>query len=472
MIGSPVLRRLFGDKAEIPLDQVHNQLLTGWGRTSPTRAGVLRPSSDEIISKLLTGQTERGVIARGLGRSYGDPAQNAGGTVIDMTSLAGVHDFDLVRATITVDAGISLADLADRIIPFGFFLPVTPGTQFVTVGGAIACDVHGKSHHADGSFAEHVLAMTLLTPTGELLDLTPDGTPEYFWATAGGVGLTGVILTATLRLPRIETAVFVVDTDRTKNLDEVMRLQSEEDDRYRYSVAWVDCIATGEHLGRSVLTRGNHALVSDLSDAGDAQLNRKTPPGLPTPPWAPSGLIRPATLKLLNEAWYRKSPARERQAIQSVDAFFYPLDMLQGWNRMYGATGFIQYQFVVPFDRHDVVKTIIEELATGGWPTSLAVLKRMGDGHGYMSFAIPGWTLAVDFPAGTSGLAEVLERFDRLVVKAGGRVYLAKDSRMRPEMIPAMYPALDRWREVLAILDPEQRMQSDMARRLRLRDVE
>ncbi len=467
-----MLRRLIGDKTELPLDQVQDQLLTGWGRTAPTRAGVIRPSNDEIISTSLTGKSGRGVIARGLGRSYGDPAQNAGGTVIDMTSLTGVHEFDIANATITVDAGVSLANLADRIIPFGFFLPVTPGTQFVTVGGAIACDVHGKSHHADGSFAEHVLAMTLLTPTGDLLHLTPDETPEYFWATAGGMGLTGVILTATLRLPRIETAVFVVDTDRTKNLDEVMRLQSEEDDRYRYSVAWVDCIATGANLGRSVLTRGNHALISDLPDPNKASLNRKTPPGLPTPPWAPSGLIRPATLKLLNEAWYRKSPAQERRAIQTIDAFFYPLDMLDRWNRMYGSAGFIQYQFVVPFERDDVVRTVVETLATEGWPTSLAVLKRMGDSHGYMSFALPGWTLAVDFPAGTSGLAALLERFDRLVLEAGGKVYLAKDSRLRPESIPAMYPLLDRWREVLATVDPEQRMQSDMARRLRLRDVE
>lgn len=467
-----MLRRLLGDKSDYPLDELQDELLTGWGRTAPTRASVIRPSNDEIISSLLTGTSDRGVIARGLGRSYGDPAQNAGGTVIVMTSLAGIHDFDINNATITVDAGISLATLADRIIPFGFFLPVTPGTQFVTVGGAIACDVHGKSHHADGSFGEHVLAMTLLTPAGDLLHLTPCETPEYFWATAGGMGLTGVILTATLRLPRIETAVFVVDTDRTQNLEEVMRLQSEEDDRYRYSVAWVDCIATGANLGRSVLTRGNHALLSDLTDPNQADLNRKTPPGLPTPPWAPSGLIRPATIRVLNEAWYRKSPAYERRAIQTVDAFFYPLDMFDRWNRMYGSTGFIQYQFVVPFERGDIVQTVIETLANDRWPTSVAVLKRMGDGHGYMSFALPGWTLAVDLPAGAPGLAALLERFDRLVLDAGGRVYLAKDSRLRPEAIPAMYPALDRWREVLATLDPEQRMQSDMARRLRLRNVE
>lgn len=467
-----MLRRLFGDETDLPLDQIQEKLLTGWGRTAPTRAGVIRPSNDEIISRLLTDSSPRGVIARGLGRSYGDPAQNAGGVVIDMTSRAAVHDFDIPNATITVDAGISLADLADRIIPFGFFLPVTPGTQFVTVGGAIACDVHGKSHHADGSFAEHVLAMTLLTPSGELLELTPEGTPEYFWATAGGMGLTGVILTATLRLPRIETAVYVVDTDRTKDLDEVMRLQSEEDVRYRYSVAWVDCIATGAHLGRSVLTRGNHATLADLSSPKEARLNRKTPPGIPTPPWAPTGLIRQSTLRLFNEAWYRKSPAHERQAIQTVDAFFYPLDMLTGWNRMYGSSGFIQYQFVVPFERDDVIRRVVETLATERWPTSLTVLKRMGPGRGYMSFPIPGWTLALDFPAATPGLAGLLERFDRTVLEAGGRVYLAKDSRLRPEIVPLMYPSIDRWREVLAILDPEQRMQSDMARRLRLREVE
>jgi decaprenylphospho-beta-D-ribofuranose 2-oxidase len=447
--------------------------LTGWGRTSPSRARVIHPDSYQAIEQALLDSPERGVIARGLGRSYGDPAQNAGGTVVAMTAYRKVHEFDLERGQITVDAGLSLAELTHMVLPFGFFLPVTPGTQHVTVGGAIACDIHGKNHHLDGSFGEHVRAMELLTPDGQRVLLSPESNADIFWATVAGMGLTGIVLQATIGLMRIETSKMLVDIDRTANLEEVMRLQAVEDDQYQYSVAWVDCVATGRSLGRSILMRGDHARLDQLpAKDRDAPLSRSSRPNVPAPPWAPSGLLRPASVRLFNEAWFRKAPLAKRQAVQTFDAFFYPLDVLSGWNRFYGDQGFLQYQLVVPDSRGDVVESVIEILASGRWPTALAVLKRTGGSQGHMSFALPGWTLAVDIPAGIDGLGPLLDSFDNRVTAAGGRVYLAKDSRMRPEMIPAMYPGYREWRKTLEKIDPQRRMRSDMERRLMLRETD
>lgn len=459
--------RVFGsESSEYPTDQ----LLTGWGRTAPSRATIYRPESDAEIAQIVAQRSPRGLIARGLGRSYGDPAQNAGGTVLDMTHHVGIHAFDVDRGVITVDAGVSLERLITLVLPFGFFLPVTPGTRFVTVGGAIASDIHGKNHHVDGSLAAHVTEFVLLSPSGEVRTITPESAPDLFWATAGGMGLTGIILRATIQLPRVETSRLIVDTDRTRDLDETMHLQSTGDDQYQYSVAWVDCISRGKALGRSILMRGNHATLADTGDTDSLQaLHDPSPPSVTAPPWMPSGLLRGSSVRLLNEGWYRKAPVREHGALQSIKKFFYPLDWIGEWNRFYGSSGFLQYQFVVPLDRHDVVRKVIETLADGGWPTALAVLKRMGPSRGPLSFAIEGWTLAIDVPAGLTGLQPLLDGFDRMVADAGGRIYLAKDSRMRPELVPVMYPEIDAWRQVVDSVDSERRMRSDLERRLSLR---
>lgn len=449
------------------------RLLTGWGRTAPTMATVSRPTAEADVSEMLASRPERGLIARGLGRSYGDPSQNAGGLVLDMTGLNNAHHFDVESGLISVEAGLSLQNLTSMILPFGFFLPVSPGTQFVTVGGAIACDIHGKNHHVDGSFCSHVMAIEMITPAGERVTASPEQNPELFWATAGGMGMTGIILQATLRLPSVETSRILVDTDRTRDLDEVMSLQQSGDERYQYSVAWVDCMARGSSLGRSILMRGNHARLQDL-DSGDraSALSTRPGPGVTAPPLVPSGLLRTSSVKLINKVWYRKAPRQERDALHTIKQFFYPLDWIGEWNRFHGPLGFLQYQFVVPDARQDVVRTVIEALADGGWPTSLAVLKRMGPGHGPLSFAIPGWTLAVDIPAGIPELNELLDRFDDLVADAGGRIYLAKDSRMRPELLPVMYPQLTGWRDTVAKVDPQRVMRSDLDRRLHLRAEE
>jgi decaprenylphospho-beta-D-ribofuranose 2-oxidase len=440
--------------------------LSGWGRTAATAADVVAPSDSDAVAAALADANGRGVLPRGLGRAYGDAAQNAGGRVVDTTGLTRVLDADFERGVARVEAGVSLDSLLDVFLPHGWFLPVTPGTALVTVGGAIASDVHGKNHHRDGSFCEHVSSLTLLTPGGERRVLGPDD--ELFWATAGGMGLTGVIVEATVRMTPVETAWVREDVERADDVDDCMARMEARDDSYRYSVAWIDCLARGRRLGRSVLLRGDHARRSELpTDVADP-LARKRGVRVPAPPWMPNGLLRRETIAAFNEAYYRRAPRLSQGRIVALDPFFYPLDGVNGWNRMYGSRGFLQYQFAVPFGREDAVREALERLSGRRVASFLAVLKRFGSQRGLISFPMPGWTLALDIPAGSPGLGSLLDGLDSLVAEAGGRVYFAKDSRLRPDLVEAMYPQLGRWRELQRSVDPEGRMHSDLSRRLGL----
>jgi decaprenylphospho-beta-D-ribofuranose 2-oxidase len=447
-------------------DRGQERLLTGWGRTAPTRARVLTPESVESVRSLLAAAGPRGVVARGLGRAYGDAAQNAGGDVLDMTRMAAFRFVDVERGVVTVEAGLSLDALISAMLPFGWFLPVTPGTAYVTVGGAIASDVHGKNHHRDGNFCEHVERMTLVTPAGDALTLEPED--DLFWATAGGMGLTGVVVEATIRMSRVETAHVVEDVERAANVDDCMARMEARDEDYRYSVAWIDCLARGKRLGRSVVLRGDHARVDDLAPKLRARpLERRRGLKLSAPPWAPNGLLRRETVAAFNEAYYRRAPKQATHVV-AIDPYFYPLDFVADWNRMYGGRGFLQYQFVVPFGREDALREALERLSSARTASFLAVLKRFGRQRGTISFPAPGWTLALDIPTGGPELAALLDGLDELVADAGGRVYLSKDSRLRPDLLAAMYPELERWRELQRSVDPDGLMRSDLARRVGL----
>jgi decaprenylphospho-beta-D-ribofuranose 2-oxidase len=443
------------------------EVLTGWGRTAPTTADVVRPADAACAAAVLASPRSRGAIARGLGRSYGDAAQNAGGTVVATAALDHMTWSDEAAGLLAVGGGTSLDAILRALVPRGWFVPVSPGTRWVSVGGAIAADVHGKNHHADGSFASHVTSLTLATPAGTR-EVTPTDDPDLFWATAGGMGLTGIILGATLRMLPIETSRVRVVTERAADLDDVMARMSSGDADHRYSVAWIDCLAQGRTLGRSVLTRGDHARVDALPAAARQHPLRFDPAAhLSVPAFVP-GLVNRTTVRLFNEAWFRKAKSHAT-TIEPISGFFHPLDAVRGWNRLYGPGGFVQYQFAVPFPAAAVVRTTLQRLSALRLPSFLAVLKRFGPADpGPLSFPIPGWTLALDLPARVDGLAGFLDALDELVAGAGGRVYLAKDGRLRPDVLAHMYPRLGEWMAVRDRVDPQGVLQSDLARRLGL----
>ncbi len=442
--------------------------LAGWGMTNPSVATVHPAGDDAHLVALVTEAGRRGVLARGLGRSYGDAAQNGGGVVVDMTARNQILSVDTGTALVSVEAGASLDELMRLLLPLGLFVPVTPGTRQVTVGGAIAADIHGKNHHVDGSFGQHVVAMDLLCADGSIRELTPES--ELFWATVGGMGLTGLVLRATLKMKKVESAHCVVDTERCVDLDDLMQRMAEGDHRYTYSVAWIDCLAGGSSLGRSVLTRGWSATRDQLpAKLRDRALDFRPKQLAVAPSVFPSGLLNRASVAAFNEAWYRKAPQERRGEVQSIAAFFHPLDGVAKWNRIYGPRGFLQYQFVVPFGAEDTLRRCIEMLSDTGLASFLAVLKRFGEpSGGHLSFPTPGWTLALDLPIGAAALGGLLDRLDEEVITAGGREYLAKDSRLPASAIGRMYPRLDEWRDVRRAADPDGVFTSDLARRLRL----
>ena len=449
------------------------QRLTGWGRTAPTVAQVLSTRDPELIARAVAQVADgggRGVIARGLGRSYGDNAQNGGGLVIDMTPLSRIHSIDGETRIVDVDAGVSLDTLIKAALPFGLWVPVLPGTRQVTVGGAIACDIHGKNHHSAGSFGNHVRSIDLLTADGEIRQLTPDGPEsELFWATVGGNGLTGIMMRAKVEMTPTETAYFIADGDVTAGLDETIAFHSDgSEDNYTYSSAWFDAISAPPKLGRAAISRGSLARLDQLPEKlRHDPLKFDAPQLLTLPDVFPNGLANKYTFGPIGELWYRKS-GTYRGKVQNLTQFYHPLDMFGEWNRAYGPAGFLQYQFVVPTAAVDEFKSIIIDIQGSGHYSFLNVFKLFGPGNeAPLSFPIPGWNVCVDFPI-KPGLNEFVNELDRRVLQFGGRLYTAKDSRTTAETFHAMYPRIDEWIAVRRKVDPNGVFASDMARRLEL----
>ncbi|MFF5991460.1 FAD-binding protein [Prauserella flavalba] len=458
--------------AATPEPHTERRALAGWGRTAPTIANVLSTPDVETIARAVTQAGERGVIARGLGRSYGDPAQNAGGLVVDMTALNRIHSIDPDSATVDVDGGVSLDALMRAAIPHGLWVPVLPGTRQVTIGGAIANDIHGKNHHSAGSFGNHVLSMDLLTADGRVRTITPEGPEsELFWATVGGIGLTGIIVRAKVRMKKTESAYFVVDADRTSNLDETLELFTNGSDlNYDYSMAVPDLISRDGRLGRATFSRGSLAKLDELPEKLKADPLKFDAPVLMTiPDVFPNKLVNKVTATMLGQLWHRTVPKKgARGKIQNLTQFYHPLDMLSEWNRGYGSAGFLQYQFSVPFGREDELKRLCRKIANSGHYSFLNVIKRMGEANpAPLSWPSPGWMLSVDFPT-KDGLGRFCQELDEDVLAAGGRLYTAKDSRTAAETFHRMYPRLDEWRKVRHSVDPDGVFISDMARRLEL----
>ena len=428
---------------------------SGWGRVHRAAGEVARPERASVLARIMA---EAPAPAVGMRRSYGDANLASNGRVIDMTRLDRVLGFDAETGLVHVEAGMQIGELLRIFGPKAWLPPVMPGTGFVTVGGAIAMDVHGKNHHGAGSFGCHVTEFTLMTPDGQRV-VTSEGGETLFKATVGGLGQTGPILSAKVRLFKAKGDVMVVTERRVPNWDAFLRLfdQSEA----TYSVGWIDATARGATLGRGIL---------EEAETGGG-LVPKAKRGRRVPMDAPGFALSGPVVRAFNAAYWRRVPVSGRTVVRPIDDFFFPLDKLHDWNRLYGKRGFHQFQCVVPLDAADALRDMLERIARSGLASPLAVLKRMGPGRaGYLSFPMEGYTLAVDFP--NRGAAErVLRELEVKAQAVGGRIYLAKDSVAEGATVRAMYPELGLWKAAVNEIDPDRAYETDLVRRLALRDA-
>jgi FAD/FMN-containing dehydrogenase len=434
--------------------------LNGWGRFPRVDCALLGMRTAEDARAAIGAR--RSLIARGNGRSYGDSALNLDGVVSTLRSDR-LRDFDPATGLLTCEAGLLLADLLAFAVPRGFFPPVTPGTKFVTIGGMIAADVHGKNHHQAGSFCRHVERLELMTADGRIVVCTRTENQDLFMATCGGMGLTGIILAATFRLLPIETAQIRQETLIADNFDEAMAL-CEASAGWTYTVAWIDCLASGPALGRSIIYRGEHATRQERPAAPLAVPSakaRRVPVDFPTI------ALNPWSVRAFNTLYYQH--ARPGPSYLDYDTYFYPLDTILDWNRIYGRAGFTQYQCVIPrAASRDGMRAILARVAAQGCASFLAVLKLLGaEGEGLLSFPLEGYTLTLDFPVNATVLGLLLE-LDAIVADHGGRIYLAKDARAGATMMRRGYSRLDRFRAVRARVDPARKFQSLQSQRLDL----
>ena len=435
-------------------------LVSGWGRFPVVDSDVLRPRSFAAVGEAVSA----GTVARGSGRAYGDAAIGAVRTVA-MTGFDRVKSFDPATGRIRLEAGVLLSDLIDTFGPRGFLPFVVPGTRFVTIGGAIAADVHGKNHHCEGGFGRYVDSLLLRTGQGEVIEASREQNSDAFFATVGGMGLTGIILEATMRLRRVETGWIRERVISASDLDAAMRAL-EAGNEATYSVAWIDCVARGRDLGRSLIYLGEHASSEDLAQGADACPAEKNS-RLSVPIDLPSMVLNRTSIRAFNELYYRMGARRAGSShVVSLYPYFFPLDSIGEWNRIYGKRGFLQHQCVIPeANARAALGEILDRVARRGDASFLAVLKKLGQGDGILSFPLPGYTLALDFPV-KGDILNFLDEIDRLVVDAGGRLYLAKDARQSRATFEAGYPALSRFKAIRKSLDPGGVIRSKLSQRL------
>lgn len=415
----------------------------------------------ELQEKLLA--TDHG-IARGNGRCYGDASLSP--VVFSTLAFNKILGFDAGAGILDCQAGLNLDSILEFIVPHGWFLPVTPGTKFITVGGAVASDVHGKNHHVDGCFSRHVVDMDVMLANGEVMTVSPKQHGDLFHATAGGMGLTGIITRVRFRLKKIETSMIRQKKIKARNLDEIIALFEEYGD-HTYSVAWIDCLKGGNGFGRSILMLGEHARIGELQGS-----HRQDPLALPEkrslnfPFYLPSFVLNKYSVSAFNFLFYNKMTSREVNNVISYEPFFYPLDAINNWNRGYGRKGFLQYQFVVPMDRKDGLVKILHKIRENGHASFLAVLKVFGEDDSFISFPMKGFTMAMDFPVRPE-LFPFLDGLDKMVLDYGGRIYLSKDARMAPHMFTAGYPNAKAFEEVIRKYNPGK-FSSSLSKRLQL----
>jgi decaprenylphospho-beta-D-ribofuranose 2-oxidase len=444
--------------------------LSGWGRAPVATVEACRPERRAEVPRVL-GEGGRTLIPFGAGRSYGDAALNDGGGVIRTERLDRFLDFDRGTGLLVSEPGVTFRDLLDVFLPRGFFAPVSPGTSFATLGGAVANDVHGKNHESAGGFGDHVAWLDLALPSGEVVRVSPDRDPELFRATVGGVGLTGCVVALALRLARVPSGRVRVRERRIPDLDAFLAAFEGVRHSATFSVGWVDALASGPALGRGILETAEFEPPAE--DGGDR--GRGGEAGEPAPrriglPFAlPGALLNRRTVGLFNRLYHARVPEGGRERVLPLGAFLYPLDAIEGWNRLYGPSGFHQFQCALPDAQAPRgLRALLETISAAGSASFLAVLKTLGgEGAGHLSFPLRGYTLALDFPV-RPGTRELLGRLERIALEHGGRVYLAKDACLSPQAFRRMYPRLDAFREVLRRVDPGRRMMSDLARRLDL----
>lgn len=439
--------------------------LSGWGNNRRVPCRLLEPETPTQVAAWLD---RAGTVARGLGRSYGDAATNANRQVLGLSRLDAYLAFDEATGRLTCDAGVSLAQIIRHFTPRGWFPMITPGTKYVTIGGCIANDVHGKAHHVQGSFSNSVDSMKVLLANGDVVMASREQNPDLFWASFGGMGLLGVVLSATIRLRKIETTYFRQRSFPVKNLAEMLAVLAEQDRAFPYSVATIDVFAAGPRLGRGVVTVGEHASLAELPSAMQKEpLRGLANARLPVPFELPDFVLNPLSMRAVN-AVIQQIQARAKP-FGHFEGFFYPLDGILHWNRGYGKRGFTQYQFAIPFDDGlRRLEQLLTAIFSAGELPFLNVLKRFGKAsQGHLSFPTEGYTLAIDFPI-RKNTPELLKRLDAMVLDAGGRIYLGKDSFLDAASFRAMYSQLDNWLDIKAKYDPNNVFTSDLGRRVGL----